>query len=172
MTASTKGYSMSSLARRSLRATAAVAGIAAAGVGLAGPAFAAPADPEQPSSTDEAAPAPEAGSTPKLVGDMPKTSELPDLPQLFTIQGTGVYTADRGLPELPTARHLPTQALPSPDEAVNFDREQETRGTDVNFRTAAPESRDGAMQQLDAASVFGELPGQVLGATEGNDVRY
>ena len=162
---------MSSLVRRSLRATAAVAGIAAAGVGLAGPAFATPADPERPSA-DEAAPAPEDRSTPNVAGGLPKSSELPDLPQLFTIQGTGVYTADQGLPELPTARHLPTQALPSPDEAVNFDRHQESRSTDVNFRTAAPEARDGAMQQLDAASMSGELPGQLLGATEGNDVRY
>lgn len=161
---------MSSLLRRGMRATAAVAGIAAAGVGLAGPAFAAPADPEQP-STDETAPAPQTRSTPNLAGDLPKTAELPDLPQLFTIQGTGVYTADKGLPELPTDQ-LPTEALPSPDEAVNLDREQETRSTDVNFRTAAPEARDGALQQLDAASVFGELPGKVLGATEGNDVRY
>lgn len=161
---------MSSLARRGMRATAAVAGIAVAGLGLAGPAFAAPADPER-SSTDEAAPAPEPGSTPNVAGGLPKTSELPDLPQLFTIQGTGVYTADEGLPELPTDQ-LPTQALPSPDEAVNLDRHQESRSTDVNFRTAAPESRDGAMQQLDAASMFGDLPGKVLGATEGNDVRY
>lgn len=162
---------MSSFARRGLRATAAVAGIAVAGLGLAGPAFAAPADPER-SSTDEPAPAPEPGATPNVGGGLTKTSELPDLPQLFTIQGTGVYTADRGLPELPTAGELPTQALPGPDKAVNLDRHQETRSTDVNFRTAAPESRDGAMQQLDAASMFGELPGQVLGATEGNDVRY
>ncbi|WP_345606380.1 hypothetical protein [Pseudonocardia adelaidensis] len=162
---------MSSLARRSLRATAAVAGIAAAGVGLAGPAFAAPADPERP-STDEAAPAPDTRSTPNLAGDLPKTTELSDLPQLFTIQGTGVYTADHGLPELPTAGSFPTEALPSPNDALNFDRGQETRSTDVNFRTAAPEARDGAMQQLDAASVFGALPAQVLGATEGNDIHY
>jgi hypothetical protein len=159
---------MSRLARRTLRATAAVAGIAAAGVGLAGPAFAAPAAPERP-STDDAAPAPDARSTPNVLGNAPKTSELPDLPQLFTIQGTGVYTADRGLPQLPTARQLPTQALPSTDEAVNFDRNQEARSTDLNFRTAAPQPQDSAMQQLDAASMFGAVPGQVLGAT---DVRY
>ena len=155
---------MSSLARRSLRATAAVAGIAAAGVGLAGPAFAAPAAPERP-STDEAAPAPEASSAPNVAGGLPKTSELPDLPQLFTIQGTGVYTADHGLPQLPTDR------LPSTDEAVNLGNDDETRATDVNFRTAAPQQRDSAMQELDAASMFGSLPGQVLGATANNDVR-
>lgn len=43
---------MSSLARRSLRTTAAAAGIAAIGVGLAGPALAAPALPELPGGTD------------------------------------------------------------------------------------------------------------------------
>jgi hypothetical protein len=161
---------MSSLARRSLRATAAVAGIAAAGVGFTAPAFAAPAAPERP-STDDAAPAPDAGSTPNVVGDLPKTSELPDLPQLFTIQGTGVYTADQGLPALPMADQLPTDRLPSPDEAVNLGETQQTRDTDVKFRTSEPQEQDSAMQQLDAASMFGNLPGQVLGATENNDVR-
>lgn len=161
---------MSSLAWRSLRATAAVAGIAAAGVGLAGPAFAAPAAPERP-STDEAAPAPDTRATPNVVGSVPKTSELPDLPQLFTIQGTGVYTADQGLPQLPAARKLPTHALPNTDDTVNLGSTDQTRDTDVNFRTAAPQQRDGAMQQLDAASMFDAIPGQVLGATANNDVR-
>jgi hypothetical protein len=169
---------MSSLARRSLRATAAVAGIAAVGVGLAGPAFAAPAAPERPSS-DDAAPAPDTRSTPNVVGGVPKTSELPDLPQLFTIQGTGVYAADHGLPQLPAADRLPTDRLPthqlpSPGEAVNLGETQQTRDTDVKFRTAAPQEQGSAMQQLDAGSMFGALPstGKVLGATEGNDVRY
>jgi hypothetical protein len=164
---------MSSLARRSLRATAAVAGIAAAGVGLAGPAFAAPAAPERPSS-DDAAPAPDTRSTPNVVGGGPKTSELPDLPQLFTIQGTGVYAADHGLPQLPAADRLPTHQLPSTGDAVNLGETQQTRDTDVKFRTAEPQEQSSAMQQLDAGSMFGGLPstGKVLGATEGNDVRY
>jgi hypothetical protein len=162
---------MSSLARRSLRATAAVAGIAAVGVGLAGPAFAAPAAPERP-STDEAAPAPDAGSTPNVAGGLPKTSELPDLPQLFTIQGTGVYAADRGLPLLPTAGELPTNALlPSTDEAVNTGKTDRTRDTDVNFRSSAPQAQDSALQQLDAASTFSGLSSQVLGSTQNNDIR-
>jgi hypothetical protein len=161
---------MRSLARHTLRATAAVAGIAA-GVGLAGPAFAAPAAPERP-ATDEAAPAPDTRSAPNAAGGLPKTSELPDLPQLFTIQGTGVYTADRGLPQLPTAQPLPGPALPNTDEAVNLGRDDQTRSTDVNFRTAAPQDRDSAMQQLDAASMFESVPDKVLGATANNDVRY
>jgi hypothetical protein len=165
--------SMSSLASRALRATAAVAGIAVAGAGLAGPATAAPAEPERPSS-DDTAPAPEPRSTPNVVGDLPNPTQTQELPQLFTIQDTGVHTADHGLAELPADDTLPTQALPSTNDAVNVDRGQESRNTDVNFRTAAPEARDGAMQQLDAASMFGALPGpdQVLGATENNDIRY
>jgi hypothetical protein len=159
---------MSSLARRTLRATAAVAGIAAAGVGIAAPAFAAPAAPERP-STDEAVPAPDTRSTPNVLGSAPKTTEVPDLPQLFTVQNTGVYTADRGLPKLPTTRHLPAPDL---QDAVDMDETQQTRGTDVQFRTAAPQQRDSAMQQLDAGSMFDAVPGHVLGATENNDVRY
>jgi hypothetical protein len=163
---------MSSLARRTLRATAAVAGIAAAGVGIAAPAFAAPAAPERP-STDEAAPAPDTRATPNLIGGAPKApDQLSDLPQLFTIQGTTVHTADRGLPQLPAGGDLPTQALPQPqpDDAVNTGDAQPTRGTDINFRTAAPQ-QDSAMQRLDAASMFGALPGQVLGSTANNDIR-
>jgi hypothetical protein len=161
---------MSSLARRSLRATAAVAGIAAVGAGLAGPAFAAPAAPERP-STDEAAPAPDARSTPNVAGGLPKTSELPDLPQLFTIQGTGVYAADRGLPVLPTAGQLPTHALPSTDDAVNLGETKQARDTDVKFRSSEPQAQDSALQQLDAASTFSGLSGQVLGSTQNNDIR-
>lgn len=158
---------MRSLARRSLRATAAVAGIAAAGVGLAGPAVAAPERP----STDEAAPAPDTRSTPNALGNAPKTSDLPDLPQLFTIQGTGVYTADRGLPQLPAASQLPTHALPSTGDTVNVGNTQPTRSTDVEFRSAAPQQQDSAMQRLDTGSMFDTIPGQVLGATANNDVR-
>jgi hypothetical protein len=163
---------MSRLARRTLRATAAVAGIAAAGVGIAAPAFAAPAAPERP-STDEAAPAPapDTRATPNLIGSAPKApDQLSDLPQLFTIQGTTVHTADRGLPQLPVGGDLPTQALPQPDDTVNTGDTQPTRGTDINFRTAAPQ-QDSAMQRLDAASMFGALPGQVLGSTANNDIR-
>ncbi|GAA0931096.1 hypothetical protein [Pseudonocardia zijingensis] len=170
---------MSSLARRGLRATAAVAGIAVAGVGLASPVFAAPApaDPERP-TTDETAQAPENRSTPQVVGEAPSGPQLPDLPQLFTIRDTGVHTADRGAPQLPTADALPTDRLPSPGETVNLGETQESRNTDVKVRTAtpeqgesAPQQRDGAMQQLDAASMFDDLPGKVMGATANNDVR-
>jgi len=161
---------MSSFAGRGLRATAAVAGIAAAGVGLAAPAFAAPTTHERPAK-DDTAPAP-TRTTPNVLGELPKTTDAPDLPQLFTIQGTGVYTADHGLPELPTSRHLPVEALPKTNDAVNFDRKQESRHTQVNFRSSAPQERGSAMQQLDAASMFGRLPGQVLGSTQNNDVHY
>lgn|SRR5690606_10574590 len=161
---------MSSLARRALRATAAVAGIAA-GVGLAGPAFAAPEAPERPSSDESApAPAPQERPAPAVVGDgAPETSSLPELPQLFTIRDTGVYTAGPGTPQLPAAQDLP-EALPSPDGVVNLGEDDPARNTDVNFRTAAPQGGS-AMQELDTASVFGDLPDRVLGATANNDIR-
>ncbi len=160
---------MSSLARRSLRATVAVAGITAAGIGLAGPVLAAPAAPERP-STDDAVPAPDAGSTPNVLGGLrpgaPKAPQVTELPQLFTIQDTGVNTSNRSLPE------LPTDQLPDPGDAISFGDSEQTRATDVEFQASGPQERDSAMQELDAASMFGDLPTtQLLGATEGNDVR-
>jgi hypothetical protein len=152
---------MSSIVRRSLGATAAVAGITAAGVGLPGPALAAP--PDRPGA---AAPAPDAGSTPNIVGDLGRPApNAADLPQLFTVENTGVHTAERAHPSLPT----PDQP-PSASDAVDVDTQQ-VRNTDVDFRAAAPKERDSAMQELDAASMFGDLPGQLLGATESNDLR-
>ena len=64
---------MSSLARRSLRTTAAAVGIAALGVGLAGHALAAPELPALP-GTDGLPAAPELPAAPGLPGTDPRTS--------------------------------------------------------------------------------------------------
>lgn len=158
---------MSSLARRTLRATAAVAGITAAGVGLAGPALAAPAPAPEKPSTDGAAPAPGTDDAPKLLGDVRRPAPTPaELPQLFTVDDTSVYTADHAGPTLPTADELPADRLPSPGDAVHFGDSEEGRDADLQFQAAAPQERDSALQQLDTTSMFG----QVLGATEGNEV--
>jgi hypothetical protein len=158
--ASTKGHSMSSLARRSLRATAAIAGITVAGVGLVGPALAAPAAPERPNA-DGVAPAPDAGSAPNILGEPRQpTPETADLPQLFTVEDTGVHTSDHA---------LPAEQPPSADDVVDIEDTRQLRNTDVEFRTAA-QDRGSAMQELDAASMFGDLPDRVLEATEGNEI--
>jgi len=150
---------MTTHARRSLRATAAVAGITAVGVGLAGPAFAAPAASERPSTDDVAPAAPDAGSTPNVVDDHRPAPRADDLPPAFTIEDGGVYAADHEVPTRPAA-----DKLPSTDDAVDVDDNK--RDTNVEFQTSAPQERDSALQQLDGASMS-----KLLHATEGNDVR-
>lgn len=162
---------MSSFARRSMRATAAVAGITAVGVGLAGPAFAAPEVSDRPGTDGTAPAAPDAGSTPNILGDLPSAPGPADLPQLFTVEDTSVYTADGSLPELPTPDQLPADQLPDAGDVVNIEGADQVAGSDIEYQAAAPQERGSAMQELDAASMFGDLTGQVLGATEGNDVR-
>lgn len=161
---------MSSLARRTLRATAAVAGIAVAGVGVAGPAVAGPELPNLPNTggaTPAAPAAPNAGSSPDIGGDL-RAPEVDELPQLFTIGGTSVYTADGPLPELPTV-----EQMPSASDVVNVDEHEHVEDPDVEFRTAAaPQDPGSALQQLDTASMFGGLTDTALGATEGNDVGH
>lgn len=160
------GRAASRRARRRLRATAAVAGITAAGVGIAGPASATPAEPERSGAGGAATAAPEAGSAPNVVRDpRPTAPALDDLPQLFTVETPRIHTAGHALPE------PPTEQLPRTDDAVDVDGAGQQVSPDIEYRAAAPQDRDGAMQQLDSAGLFGDLPDRVLGATEGNDIR-
>jgi hypothetical protein len=102
---------MTSFARRSIRTTAAAAGIAALGVGFAGHAFAAPALPELPLPDGLDAPslpvAPDTSALPNVLGELPNPSsdlpagDLADLPPVFTFEGPTVYTAS-DMAELPT----------------------------------------------------------------------
>jgi hypothetical protein len=160
---------MSSLARRSLRTTAAVAGIAAAGLGVAAPAVAAPAPQDGP-GTDRGAPStPEAGSSPNVLGELP-SSDAPQLPKLASIEGPDIYTASqRGLP---TDEDMP---LPTATDLVNLGAQEQLQGTDVEYQAAAPqggdEAGDPAVPDLGADAMVGDLASRALNSTEGNDVR-
>jgi hypothetical protein len=162
---------MSSLARRTLRTTAAVAGIAAAGVGVAAPAFAAPDQPGTDGAAAPAAPAaPEAGASPNVVGDLP-APDMANLPQLFTVEDTSVYTAGESQPQpqVPAGEELP---LPRAADIMDVEGvgSDQVDSSDVEIQTAAPQDRDGAMQELDAASMFGGLAETALGSTQGNTI--
>jgi hypothetical protein len=147
---------MSSLARRSLRTTAAVVGIAAVGTGLAAPAFAAPETPDAPEAQTaprlgNAPEAPHAGGLQGVIGKgLPKAPDnLSDLPQLFNFVGPDVYTAD---PELPTDE---VDAEPSnmQSEDVNSDRLND-------MRDVGPASGLAGMVQQMAPGAIGGLPTQ------------
>ena len=161
---------MSSLARRSLRTTAAVAGIAAAGLGLAAPAVAAPA-PQADPSTDTGAPsAPEAGSSPNVLGELP-SSDGPQLPKLASIEGPDIYTAsDPG--GLPSDEDMP---LPTATDLVNLGAQEQFQGTEVEYQAAAPrggdEAGDEAAPDLGADAMVADLTSRALNSTEGNDVQ-
>lgn len=89
---------MSSHARRSLRTTAAAAGIAAIGVGIAAPALAAPETTTADDAVSTEAPAP-AGPAAGLLGKLPTIpNNISDLPMLFKFQGPTFNTAGPTLP--------------------------------------------------------------------------
>ena len=91
---------MSSLARRTVRTTAAVAGIAALGAGLAGNAVAAPATGVEAASALQGLPS----SVPMAaLPGAPAGPSLSDLPMLFVFEGPTVTTAGpSGTPAAPT----------------------------------------------------------------------
>lgn len=108
---------MTSFARRSLRTTAAAAGIAALGVGFAGHAFAAPSVPNLPVPDGLDAPslpmAPDTSDLPNVLGELPTPADLPSgdlakLPPVFTFEGPTLYTAS----DMPELSDLPTDSLP------------------------------------------------------------
>jgi len=123
---------MSSLARRTLRTTAAAAGIAALGAGLAGNAMAAPAVDTDAPSPDTASTVPGGLSSLPLAA-LPSAAAVPnvsDLPMLFVFQGPTVKTAGQaggpapatrlpGVDQIPGSDQVPgLDAVPAPDPAV------------------------------------------------------
>ncbi|OZM82396.1 hypothetical protein [Pseudonocardia sp. MH-G8] len=157
---------MSSLARRSLRATAAVAGIAAAGFGVAAPAVAAPAPQDGPSTDDTAPPAPEAGSSPNVLGELP-SRDVSQLPKLASIEAPKVYTAG-GSDGLPTDEDMP---LPTATDLVNLGAQEQLEGANVEYQAAAPQDGEDAAGDLGADAMVADLASRALNSTEGNDVR-
>ena len=155
---------MSSLARRSLRATAAVAGVAVAGVGIAVPALAAPAP--GPDGVTSAATPLDGASIPNVVDELPKAPvvDLADPPPPFTFEVPSVHTAGKQLP----AAAQDASSLAHADDVIEFD---ESNDMDFDVQSTAAQNQIGAMQHLDAASAVAGLAEQVLSSTQGNDIR-
>ena len=122
---------MSSLARRTVRTTAAVAGIAALGAGLAGNALAAPAAGVE--APEAASPLQGLPSSVPLAG-LPGATAAPnlaDLPMLFVFQGPTVNTSGPSGTPAPSTAPLPDvdqvsgsgqmpglDSVPTPDSAL------------------------------------------------------
>ncbi len=159
---------MHSLVRRSLRTTAAAAGIAAVGVGLAGPAFAAPELPPLPQSPDtsgvEVADADEAMGNPVV-----PSQDGFFLPGVINFETPDVNTA---APELPAGDAFAVPAappadsiaapeapagpgLPDSEDVIVFDVDQ-VQGPSADSLNGG-QNNVGAMQALDMAALAMEL---------------
>ena len=114
---------MSSLARRTLRTTAA-AGIAALGTGISGNAVVAPAESAAP--TPEAASALAAPPTALPAGlplaDLPGPQSMPALPMLFVFQGPTVTTAGPARTAAPVDSSAPEDTSAPADQASTVNR--------------------------------------------------
>lgn len=191
---------MSSLARRSLRTTAAAAGIAALGVGLAGQTFAAPAPPAVPDMP--AAPAlPDADALSafevleRMSPGVPQTPETPSedgftMPGVINFETPTVTTAAPAppaldafavpaAPALPAAPGSPTApALPAVPGAPSMDGILDTDfefgpGEDAEADNVTSDNEMGAMQALDMANLVMEMAqGAAAGesATQGQQI--
>jgi hypothetical protein len=167
---------MSSIARRSIRTTAAAAGIAALGLGFAGPALAAPSVPELPALDTTAAPAVDTAvpgtEAFTRAADTAQTG-MPALPDAFAFQSPSAgpaavdpsylstfdptsYMGSVDSASVPTemnAAAMPASpsALPSTDGLANLD------GT---FNGASVNNDTPALPSLDMANAFADLASQ------------
>lgn len=168
---------MSSLARRTLRTTAAAAGIAALGAGLAGNAVAAPAVDTDAPTPDTASTVPGGLSSSPLAA-LPSATAVPNLsnlPMLFVFQAPTVTTAGPvsdpapatrlpGVDQVPGSDQVPgLEAVPAPDVAVpsgalnGVAMPVSGRGTEraeALEADVAPANRVGALSALDSAGLF------------------
>jgi hypothetical protein len=167
---------MSSLARRSLRTTAATAGIAALGLGFAGQAFAAPAAPELPAL-------PGADG----IGDAglpaaPTTPGLPSqdgffMPGVANIEMPTVNTAAPELPAgdafvVPSAPEFAAPESPNADAVPVLPEAPSTEGVDMEFDVdpasgAGSDSTDGFEQNRDSALAAMDMAQSVMELVQG-----
>ena len=168
---------MSNLSRRTLRTTAAAAGMAALGVGLAGNALAASSvpEPEQATGPAPALPALPGLSTENPLASLPGVPTGQALPMLFVFQGPTVHspTINTAGPS-PDALRLPVAApvgTSAPAAAGSTESPEPTESTDAvptrahagpaQAAVASPGvDQVGALSGLDSANLFDELAAQ------------
>jgi hypothetical protein len=164
---------MSSLARRTLRTTAAAAGMTALGVGLAGNALAAADVPGPP-------PPPEPTTTLPGVPGLPVQNPLatipgeaggPSLPMLFVFQGPTVHspTINTAGPSSPGAVRLPASAPVRTTQATSAASTAApaqvgpTEAGPVRAESVSPRSDQvGAPSESDSAGLFDGLVGHSI----------
>ena len=178
---------MSSLARRTLRTSAAAAGIAALGTGIAGNAGAAPAESTVP--TPEAASAlaalPTGLPAALPLNDLPSAQGMPALPMLFVFEGRTVNTSGPARTSAPADTSAPggvaaqagqastEQRIPGSDQVPGIDAVPalDAVALPVSGHSAAQQARTvPALSALDSGGLFDGLAQQRLVNVEGYGV--
>ena len=164
---------MSSLARRTLRTTAAAAGMAALGVGLAGNALAATTAPEPPPTPEPATTLPGVSGLPvqNPVATIPGVPGGPTLPMLFVFQGPTVHspTINTAGPSGPDTVGLPARAPIRTTQATSSASTSTpaqvgpTEAGPVRAESVSPGSDQvGAPSELDSSVLFDGLVGRSI----------
>jgi hypothetical protein len=161
---------MSSLATRTLRTTAAAAGMAALGVGLAGNALAAPSTPTSPQTgSTPALPALPALPTQNPLASLPGVPDGTHLPMLFVFQGPTVHspTVNTAGPSrldqvrLPVAAPVRTTPSASVGTETTPAHVGPTQAGSTHAGSVSPQpDQVGALSALDSAALFRDLAPQ------------
>jgi hypothetical protein len=161
---------MSSLARRTLHITAAVAGIAALGAGLAGNAFAAPA-PSQSVPTTEVAPGPStespAGSLAGVAGTAGRVVDSPALPALFAFESPLAHApaVASAIPASTDVASTGAQNRTTYTETTTVNGQTRTRTTQTG-PTSSGQDADGPLTQVDGRQVVGDVVNHAVGSPQ------
>ena len=178
---------MSSLARRTLRTTAAAAGIAALGAGIAGNAVAAPAESAAPTpeATSALAALPAGLPTALPLTDLPSAQAMPALPMLFVFEGPTVNTSGPARTSAPADTSSPgsvaaqagqastVQRIPGSDQVPGIDAVPalDAVALPVSGQSAAQQASSvPALSALDSGGLFDGLAQQRLVNVEGYGV--
>jgi hypothetical protein len=169
---------MSSIARRSIRTTAAAAGIAALGLGFAGPALAAPSVPELPTLDTTSAPALDTavpGTQAFTQAAETAQTDMPALPDAFAFQAPsgGAAAIDPSYMSTfdPTSymgslhsASLPTEmnaaAMPSAPSMTALPSTDGLATLNGTFNGASVDNGSPALPSLDTANAFTGLASQ------------
>lgn len=155
---------MSSFARRTLRTTAAAAGMAALGVGLAGNALAAPDEADRTPAPAPSPALPVMGAVPvnNPLASLPRVPQnLGQLPMLFVFQGPTVNTAGPSPDAAPARTHVAHVDADGTGDSGDTDAPETDTTADADLPSRTPGTdRVGALSTLDSAGLFDSLTPQ------------
>lgn len=158
-----------SRAKRTVRITAAAAGIAALGVGLAGPALAAPGEPEQSPTPGPALPELSGLPVQNPLAALPAPPSLPTLPMLFVfeaprVNAPSVRTAGPSTSGPQAAAPVRAQFATAPGTDETSDEASDETSDEADPAPSSPGfGQVAALSALDTARLFdGSAPSSLV----------